>query len=435
MAATDPSVLSGLFKEQYPDEMINLVPEQLKVQKAVKFVPSDKETGNYYHQPVIVQQEHGVTYAGPTAGAFALNAAVPMATQDAQVRGNQMLLRAALSYDLAAKSSTSKKAFKKGTRLIVESMQESIRKRLELSCLYGQASATAVNASAGLGTCTAAGIVDVSATTHYFVVSDATWAPGIWSGLEGAKLQFYYDNSGTYTLISSGADSIGTVTAVDTDNKRILVTMTATGIGAVETQNDSTDVVAFFYGAFTNEMVGLNGIVTNTGTLFNISAASYGQWKSNVHTISGQLTFGKITQGIAVAVGRGLMEDVTCYLSPKTWQNVCNDQAALREYDVSYDGGKEAKNGFRKLSFVGQNGLITLEPHSYVKEGDAFYGPFNRAMRVGAQDVSFQTPGREGDIFLHLADNAGYELRVYTDQALFIEEPYKFGKFTGFTNV
>ena len=44
-----PSSLSGLFKEAYADDLINLVPETAKLIKMVPFVQRDKELGNKYH--------------------------------------------------------------------------------------------------------------------------------------------------------------------------------------------------------------------------------------------------------------------------------------------------------------------------------------------------------------------------------------------------
>ena len=99
-----PSQLSGLFKESYGDDVMNLVPEVAKNVKMIPFVSRDKELGNKYHQPVIVASEQGVTYAAADAGAFALEDSVSMTMQDAQIQGAQMLLRSAISYDSAARS-------------------------------------------------------------------------------------------------------------------------------------------------------------------------------------------------------------------------------------------------------------------------------------------------------------------------------------------
>ena len=44
-------------------------------------------------------------------------------------------------------------------------------------------------------------------------------------------------------------------------------------------------------------------------------------------------------------------------------------------------------------------------------------------MRVGSQDVSFKRPGQGEEFFRDLENAAGYELRLYTDQALFCMAP------------
>lgn len=431
--ATTPAELTGLFKEVYGDDIRNLIPEVAKFTKRVKFVEKSKETGRLYHQPVVVSQEHGVTYASPTAGAFALKSAVAMNTQDAQIQGTQMLLRSSLSYDAAAKASNSKKAFEEATSLLVTNMMESLTKRLEIEYFYGHGSGTALVTNTGLGTGDAASIVDVDATHNIFVVNAATWAAGIWSGLENAKLNFYYSNAGTLTLISSGADAVFSVSGVDTDTRRITLTGTSTGISDLETRNDTDAIYAFFDGAFGNEFAGLNTIFRNTGTLFNISASTYGLWKANVHPVTGQLTLGKTLGGVAKAVNRGLNEKIVGYLNPDAFKDLANDLSALREYDQSYNGA-QGEIGVESIRFRGQNGVIDILPHNIVKAGDLFLFPENKCKRIGAQDVSFKTPGRGEDLFLHLPDNAGFELRLYTDQALLVEEPAKCCIVSGFTN-
>lgn len=417
-----PAQLTGLFKEAYGDDVYNLIPDVAKVVKMVPFVQRDKEEGNKYHQPVIVSNEHGVTYAGPSAGAFSLNNSISMTMQDAQVEGSQLLLRSAISYDAAAKASNNKKAFVKATELLVENMMESITKRLELCVLYG---------GTGLGIGDSSVNVDATHTTVTFLT--ATWASGIWAGSEGAQLQFY-----TYpadALVSSGADSIFSVTAVNTDARTITVEGTATGITALDAALASTgQASAYFYGSHGSEMAGLDKIITNTGTLFNINATTWNLWRANTYSASSAaLTIGKVLSATAKAVDRGLNEPVTLLCNPKTWSNLNNDLAALRHYDQSYSRRK-LDNGTEAISYYGQNGEISVESHNCVKEGEAFILPFKRVRRLGAQDVSFKTPGRGDDIFTQLANNAGYELRIYTDQAVFLETPARAVKITAIVN-
>lgn len=425
--ATDPSALSGLFKEVYGDDLINLIPDTAKLTKMIPFVSSDKELGNKYHQPVVVTHEHGVTYAAADAGAFTLNDAVAMVTQDAYIQGGQILLRSALSYDAAARASNSKKAFKKATQLLVENMLESGTKRLEIAMLYG-------NKGLLKYAYTDATYDSPTATTAYLPAASGHWASGIWSGMEGAKVNLYYDNAGTLTLVSSGDDAIFTVTTVDVTNKKILVTGTSTGVTALDTAAASYDIHVFFRGSKATEMYGLQYILENTGSLFGINAGTYSLWKGNALTVSGQLTMGKLLSSVGTCVQRGLNEDVVALVNPDTWANLASDLAALRRFDGSYSKAK-ATSGSEALEYVGQNGKITIESYNVVKTGDCFIIPPKKIKRPGAQDLSFKTPGREDEIFLHLSGSAGFEMRLYTDQAVFLETPARAAYVSGFTNV
>jgi len=417
---TTPSQLDGLFKMAYGDDVENLVPESARLVKMIDFVPTDKETGDKYNQPVVLAQEHGVTYAAAGAGAFSLNNSIAMTMKNAQLEGSQLLLRSALSYDAAAKASNSKKAFVKSTELLVENMMESMTKRLELALLYGQS-------TTGIGN--PASSANVDATHTAITITLLTWASGIWAGLEGA----------TIDVLDAGVvvNTTGAVTidSVDLDTRIITVSAAAGDITAIDAVTFTTADAIVFRGALSAEMSGIDAIITNTSTLFGIDASVYNLWKGNSSSAaSGTLTIGKILTGLAEAVNRGLNEKVAVFVNPITWEGLNDDLSALRMFDSSYKAGK-GEQGNEAITYHGQNGTIDLYSHLYVKQGEAFAIPMSKTRRIGAQDVSFKTPGgREGEIFRHLEDRAGYELRVYTDQAVLIEAPARCVKYTNIVN-
>lgn len=421
---TDPTQLDGLFKNAYGDAVEQLVPESSLVQKAIDFVPQDKETGDKYNQPVVLAQEHGVTYAAAGAGAFSLNESVAMTMKNAELQGSQLLIRSALSYDAAAKAANSKKAFVKGTELLVETMVASISKRLELSLLYGQS-------LTGIGQPESTSNVDATTTT--ITISDATWGTGIWAGLENATIDVYDDMDGTPTKINTTGACV--VSSVDLDSKTVTITAAAADITAIDGVTYGGDEALVFEGAQAAEMAGIDKIITNTGTLFGIDASTYNLWKGNSYSAgSADLTIGKVLKGLAQAVGRGLDERVKLFVAPVTWENMNDDLAALRRYDSSFKA-TVAEQGNEKIVYHGQAGAIEVHSHLYMKEGEAFALPVSKCRRVGAQDISFKTPGgRNDEIFRHLTDRAGYELRAYTDQALLIEKPANCVKFTNIVN-
>lgn len=381
-----------------------------------------------------------VTYANADSGAFSLDDAVPAVYKDAQVNGSQMLLRSRMSYQAAAKASTSKNAFEKATSLIVANMLNSMHKRLEIGLLYGQsadgiAKATFTSAAAKA---TAGNAFSSSALTFTVSVPAAQWASGIWAGAEGMKIDLFRSSNGA----KINGNAALSVTTVNLSSRLVSGTLASGDSAAMKNAVISTGqgYVAFFRSAHVssgtqNEAAGLDKIITNQSSLFNINATTYNLWKGNVVTITQALSLGRVLAGVARAVERGLEEDVICMVSPVTWSNLTTNEAALRRYDGSYKASG-LESGAEKLTFFGQNGKIDIVSSIYVKQGECFIFPPKRLVRIGSIDVSFKMPGRtqQEDFFIELTGNAGYELRAYTDQALFCDSPAKLVKINGIVN-
>jgi hypothetical protein len=399
-AANTVAALSGLFKTVYAGKLEDLVPDFAILQKKIDFIEAEKETGAFYAQPVNLAQESGFTYNGEAGTVVALNEAVAGQTAEAQVKGSELILRSYLSYNaLSRASKQGTKAFKKASAWKVEDMNNSMRKRLEIAMLYGRV---------GIGRCT------VSSNT--LTISDATWAPGIWAGTEGQILEFYDGITGTDTKRTLNAGG-GKITAVDLDAKTVTIT-DATNV----TNND----YIFFTGSRTatawNEMAGLQKIITNTGSLFNISAASYSMWKGNSVSTSGEPTHAIVQDAVSRAVNKGLMSKVICLISPKGWSRLNSDAASLRVFDGSYSS-KKSENGSESLVFHSTNGQIEVVSHPFVKEGEMFLVPLDTCMRMGSSDVTFGLPGMDQEMFQYVPGYNACELQCFTDQAIFLEKP------------
>lgn len=396
--------LNALFKETYADKIENLIPEGLKLYNQIKFMSKDKQPGNLYHQPVILGQEHGVTFAASDDDAFALNAPIAGQIKDAQVRGNPVVLRSVLGYVAASRAAQGgQKAFMDATKFLVANMLRSIAKKLEIELFYGQM---------GYGTV-------ASVSGNVITVTTAEWASGIWSGAEGMPIEIR-DSAGT----TIRGEAI--VSSVDLDARTVTV-------NAMPAGSTGTDVI-WHKGAYGNEFAGVHKILTNTGTLFNISASTYSLWKGNSYSAgSAALSLAKIERAIALPVAKGLDSDVVVLVSPKTWADLLVEQAALRKYDGSYSSAS-MENGAKAIKFYGQNGMITIEPTIYCKEGYAYILAMSEFNRVGSTEVTFKRPAMEGEFFRELENSAGYELRAYSDQALFSSAPGKSCLVTAITN-
>jgi hypothetical protein len=401
---TFADTLNGLFKEVYADKLENLIPEGLKLYKMIDFLPKEKQPGNLYHQPVILGHEHGVTFASSDDDAFNLNAPVAGQIKDAQVRGNPVVLRSVLGYTAASRAAQGgAKAFMDATKFLVANMLRSITKKLEIELIYGQIGYGVVDSIAG----------------NVITIATAEFAPGIWAGAENMPIEI---------RDVTGATVRGPCNVASVDLVARTVTVDLMPAGVV-----STDII-WHKGAFGNEFAGLHKIITNSGTLFNISAAAYSLWAGNTYSAgSDSLSLGKIERAIALAVQKGLDSDVHLMVNPKTWADLLVEQTALRLYDSSYSPA-ELANGGRAIKFFGQNGLITIEPSIYVKEGYAYLIAPQEFARVGSTDVTFKRPGMEGNFFRELENSAGVELRCFSDMALFCSAPGKQVLISNITN-
>jgi hypothetical protein len=424
MAALTPSSASGIFKERYAAHVVDAIPEWLILLKRVTY-EKGLAVGAKFHFPVVLTEEAGFTHGANNAGDYALNGAIAFTTQDAQVSPAQITLVSRISYDAFTQSLASEAAFERLSKMLLERMVSATSKRLEILMLYG---------GSGLATC--ASSANSTATKTVVQVSTATWADGIWAGAKNQTVNFYNGSS----LISSGADAVFTIFSVDPVNRKLTVTGTATGISDLDTDlaGAGAGVTKIFYqGAYAAEMTGLDAIITNTGTLFNIDAATYDLWKGNSYSAaSGPLTFAKLQGAVATAVGRGLDEKVTVLVNHKTWANLLTDQAAARRFDSSYSKNK-AEAGAESLVFYSQNGMMEIISHPCVKEGEAFLLPLEKVRRIGAgtSDMMFMPQSATNEeYFQYVPGYNSYEIRLYSNQAIIDELPARAVKITSIVN-
>lgn len=354
---------------------------------------------NAYHQPVVLGMEHGVTFADDTEGAFELLAPVAGQVRDAVVKGYQLVLRSALPYSSAARSmGPGERAFEDATKYLVGNMLTSVARKLEIELLYGQKEY---------------GTAEAAATGLVIPITDAQFAPGIWSGAEKMPIEIY-----DVTLTTLRGSTFASITAVSLENKTI--TIDNATVAAAVVAGDRI----LHRGAANKEFAGIHKILENTGTLFGINATTYNLWKGSqfAPTVTSVLSFAILQQAISKGVEKGLDTDVMVLVNPSHWDDLLTEQAALRMYDSSYKSD-ESENGARSIKFHSQNGMVEIVPSIYVKEGFAYVLCVEDWIRVGSTDVTFKRPGQGEQFFRELEDHAGYELRCYTDQAVFCCKP------------
>lgn len=422
--------MNGLVKEKYAKQIQNAVPDTAKLLKTIKFSKATM-VGNFYHQPVILQNEVGFTYnAGGSSTIFGYNEVGPMQMVDAQVAPTQLLLRSKIGYEVMNRAKQAgEEAFEAATMLLIKNMVDSMALRLEMSLLYG---------GSGLGTIASMTYAGGVATTATVTITQSAWAVGLWQGQETSYLDFY--NAGG-TIINVTTVPSATAPRLETLNPstRVLsISGTAVDLAALKTYVDANPSLASIYwgGSFGQEMVGLKTIITNTGTLFNINAAVYDLWRGNTVAVGGvALSQALIQQAVAVCSARGLQdEELLLVCSNEGWADLMTSQAALRMYDQSYST-KKMENGSKELAFNSQNGSIKVMAHPMCKDGDAFLIPTKQLLRVGACEPTFEVPGLEARLpFVPLEGSAGVQIVRYSSQQVFLQTPARSAFLSGIVN-
>lgn len=404
-SSNNSATLNGLFKQVYSKEVQQAIPDFAIIQKRVPFSKASM-LGDKYHLPVVLADEHGFTFGGNSAANYALNTAISMQMQDAQVNGYEITLQSGVSYGAVSRAESKGTGAVEGVvSLLIERMKASMAKRVELSLLYGGVGIGQVASGTG------------SSTNRVYIISASSFAAGIWAGFENCSIDFYNGSS----KLNTNAPVV--ITAINVTTRALTVTGNATDLTAIDTAG--TSAVIYQYGAYGNEAVGLDSILSNTGALFNIDASVYNLWKANTYDcLSGPLTMAKVLSAANLAVSRGLTEGIQLLVAPDSYANLNSTLAGARQYDSSYKSTM-GENGFEALKYHSSAGPIEVICHPMIKSGVAYMLPFDSIQRVGSTDVSFQGKGPQGDeeYLVQNPTTNGWTCRGYTDQAIMLTVP------------
>lgn len=399
MATTNSvsDTLNANYKQVYGDDIVELIPDGVKILKDIKFVEGEKEQGGNFNQAVAVALEHGFSF-GTGEEVINLNAAVAGKLENASVTGFQMVGRAQWGWTAVSRAVNSKARFRSATEIVLTNLMTSHKKKLEAMCLYG---------TEGLGIVGA-----VNGST--FTVTDATTAEGIWVGAKNMPIDVY-TSAGVLRKST-------TVTSVSIAGTTPFVTVTVDDIGAIA----ATDKV-YFKGAYGKEFKGVHTILSATSsTLFGIAQASYPDlWQGTQYApASGQANYQKLAKAAAQALPKGGEGRYKVYCHPESWQDIVNDMESARDFGQYKPSILE--RGVDSIKFHSVNGIMELVAHTMIKRG-FIYGLLQDGSwkRIGSTDVTNRIPGMQGadQQFLVLENTAGVESRTYSDFAMFCDAP------------
>ena len=408
--------LIGIFKRTFANKIVDLTKNENPL---LDLIPFEDRIGDNFQQPVDLAFEQAFTnavntvmpdgqqtyqgYLSPIAGLTDRALVTPFSIHGrAQVAYNA-LYEAAQSGD---------KAFVAAAGHVVRRMTRSHAKRLEIQLLRGRRGIGVIESGSGSG------------QTRSVVLTAASWAEGLWSGMVGARLDVYLS-----TFLRSTQNSSITITSVNPATRTINVSGTdgATGLNLITVAGSFITFETATVGAGnanTQEMPGLKFWARNTGSLFNIDASTQPLWAGNVYSDStGTPSLAKFIDALTAPSSYGLMNALAvAVISPRCLNVLISDQAALRRYNGAE---KTGKNGFSYLEFNVQTGTLRMQPHAYQPDGEFDIFCPESALRVGSTEITFIQRGSGGEerLVLESPTSPASEMRTLSSQTLFCQYP------------
>lgn len=404
---------NGWYKKTYGKKN-NALPSIAKIQRELPYQKRAK-TGAAYEEPVLLRSSHGVTIKGGSSlgTVYAYRDPVSPQMENVSISGVEITLRDRVAIGAVAAAAGGNTSFGSVVDETVVGLMEAHRYYLELGMLYGQTSIGTVLTSTTAG------------SNKDLVLTKASWAPGIWARGEKMRLDIYSAPGGTQR--SNAAEMV--VEAIDHSTRTITVSGDAGDLGDIA----PGDVLIPYGGdGSTGLFTGIDKVITNTGSLHGISAATYSMWKGNIHTVDNvPLTMGVLHGATVGAVDRGLEGTFTWFVPTRSWQNLADAEGALRRYAESQN--REYKQGAAKISFVGAQGeAMDIVPHPMVKSGEAFGITPDEWIRGGESDLVDTLPGTPDDQFFHhVPGYSALECLNFSSQFLFCRKPSRQVKITG----
>lgn len=433
MASVSTNAVIDIFKKVY-GKANDLRPKGDIIDEVFPF-EEGKLVGDKYVEDFVLGDSVGITWAGTSQDAFSIEPAVAGSVKQCEISPSQTVLSDVLSWAFMSRSAGGDEAaFFDGTKFVMKNHLASHNSLVTISKLYGQSSeglGTVSYAASGTiyrgatyggsgnvtltkkdGT-TIAFTAGINASSKAILFAPGQFAAGHWVGKKGIRIEqcLASDNS----VVASGS-----LVAWDARLGIIYVDFTpvsASGIGS--------HYIAYKGWGASKCMVGMHKIITNTGSLFGISAATEPLWSGNVIAL-GQKKFNlkAVHEGVADAINAGgLDEPLDIIVSPRAFGQMCSDEAAFRKYDASYKS--KAENGFEAIEYYAANGLNRIHASSKVKEGDNFGLIRGQTRCSGSQLPSFRVKGMNMDIISPLEDQAGFKIRSFSDQYVLCRQPAK----------
>ncbi len=427
ISAIDPQFAAD-FTNRY-GAYLNPLPEVNSFREYLKFVPTNDRSGAQFVYPVQAAISHGQT-ADKSGTAFTINAARPGVEVSAILDGTDLIVRETFPYSamLKARNGVSLQgeaaAYWDPMDKVMMTTMRSMEHYNELMLMFGPGTGTTGLADIGVifSTPVAAGTgPNFGSATHPIVLlTAASWAPGIWNNMgsgggagSGALVDIYQSDLTTLRVADVQVEGI-------VDPSKCQVQMFKTGSAVAVTAGDR--IVP--KGWIGNASAGVEGILANTGTFANISAATNPFWRVRNVNVNAGITASNFISYCSKLMPNGGNGSLTAFVGPVLFADVVAGTISNTRWNNSMGSNSTKMQGADVLQFMTATGVVTLKKHEYMKQDSIWILMDDEAVRVGASDITFRGANGNEGFFLELVNNAGSEIRAISQQAALLTCPY-----------
>lgn len=409
---TAGSGLDNMLKEQYLSKGLQDVrPDFTVLMSTVPFVGGSEKAGSELVWPVVTSREHGFTALGQNGAIVDLNKATKARTAQAKVVSYPFMGRTQIDNVSISRAKQGPQAFVNALEYKISNLQESFVILNEQELLYGGSGLGKVEAVHVVGDPLTPAAPVAPGETATVKLDESEFADHVWIGSEDMELE------------SAAGKTQVRVTSYDIEARSIdiVVTKAGTALAAADLLHRN--------GFRENVGPGLQTIFSETaGVLLGINQAANPLWRVNQASAIGLLSFEKVADAVAKAVGRGLAEKLTLHVHPLVFATLMPDFNTLKASGSDYKSRifttssevKKMEHGVYGITFIVGSVEVVLVANPFIKIGHAFGVADGELMRCGSTDITYKIPGEEQEKYFHrLPDVAGLELRVFSDQALF----------------
>lgn len=410
--ATGLTTASGMFKKRYEKQLKDLRSKCSIIQNLVKFDGSRAKVGESYNIGVSVKLPQGWTPTGASATSTTLKDATASEHKQLSVTSYENILREQVIYKaLSEATEAGEAAFGNLMDKIVLGMKKAAHNRLELDLLHGQR---------GFGALSTTVTDNTTSCTATIVSTD--WSSGIWNLLGTGA---YLDALTSTTVNNSNATL--DIKSWDPALKTVELNYD-TGTIANEITTGDVLYARASHGSTSKHMVGLLAQGANTtGTMFGLSATTYGVLASNAKAVNAALDWRTFQDALDQIRARSLGEENSRYVAlvGRAYAQLVADWDDMRAADQSYSNMK-GKVGVKALDFsTPVLGDISLVYHPAMKDGEVYVFDPDDCIRGGAHEPSFKLMGKgeDAELFQFVANTDAVELQVYYNQFIVNANP------------